>query len=294
MSNPKLTIAIPTHNSAKTIKETIESALNQSYPLKEILIIDDDSKDDTVEICRKYPVRVMVNERNFGIGVNLSSLMSEAQGRYVVYLCSDDVFTHPMVCSDIVSIFDKCPDVGVIGRYYYQFMDGKPGAVMVERSRNILISSINPSGMAFRKQDILASNKMFIEMPTMVSRYLAKYRWTMMEYDTVAVRLHPGGNTATKEEYYIDSPIQTLTDFYGKDFKYHLGLIQLKNRAPKRLWKEIWLTVKINPKNLLDPLFYFCAITAVIVPGYILRPLSDFYRDKITRQFVSIKRRDDV
>lgn len=97
-----------------------------------------------------------------------------------------------------------------------------------------------------------------------------------------------GGNTGTKESYYVELPIKTLTDFYGRDFKYHLGLIQLKNRAPKILWREIWLTVKINPKNLLIFKFYFCVITAVIVPSFILRHLSNFWRHRINRHFVSI------
>lgn len=294
----KLTIAIPAYNSSKTIKESIESALAQDYPLKEILVIDDCSTDDTVKICMSYPIRVIKNDKNYGIGTNLVRLMDEAVGKYVVYLCSDDLFADKRVCSDIVKVFDSKPDIGVIGRYYYQFMDGHEGAVMVERSKNILLSSINPSGMAFRKREVFGTNRIFIEMPSIVAQYLKFTRWTMLEYDTVAVRLHPSkaetnGNTGTKASYYNDSPIKVLTDFYGKDFKYHLGLIQLKNRAPKILLREIWITVKINPRNLLDPLFYFCAITAVTVPGFILRPLSDFWRHRIGRHLVSTIKRGD-
>lgn len=284
----KLTIAIPAFNSSKTIRESIESALAQNYPLKEVLIIDDASTDNTVEICKEYPVRVIKNEYNLGIGLNLASLMDEAYGRYIVYLCSDDIFANKRVCSDIVKIFDTRSDIGVIGRYYYQFMDGHKGAVMVERSKNIFLSSINPSGMAFRKRDVFGVNKIFLEMPLIVKQYLQFTRWTMLEYDTVAVRIHPSGNTGCKSSYYVESPVQVFHDFFGKDFKYHLGLIQIKNRAPKLLWREIWLTVKLNQKNLLDPQFYFCAIIAAIVPGFILRHLSDFWRHRINRNFVSI------
>lgn len=290
---PKLTIAIPAYNSAKTIRESIKSALDQNYSLKEVLVIDDCSTDDTVNIAKSMGARVVRNEYNLGIGLNLASLMDEAYGKYVIYLCSDDLFADPNVCADVVKIFDAKPEIGVIGRYYYQFMDGHPGAVMVERSNNIFLSSINPSGMAFRKRDVFGKNTIFLEMPLIVRQYLSFTQWTMLEYDTVAVRLHPSGNTGCKSSYYTDSPVKVFHDFFGKDFKYHLGLIQIKNRAPKLLLGEIWSTVKLNPKNLADPLFYLCALTALIVPGSILRPLSDFWRHRINRHFVSIIKRGD-
>lgn len=290
--NIKLTIAIPCYNSSKTIRESIESAIRQEYPLKEILIIDDCSTDDTVKIALEYSVRVIVNTKNLGIGGNLTRCMQEAAGRYVLYLCGDDVFTNTLVASDVVRIFDTSPGIGVIDRYFYQFIDGYPGAVMVIREPNILLSSICPSGMAFRRRDnIVASSRIFIELPSMVAEYLKFTQWARLEYDTVAARLHPRGNTGCKPTYYKESPIQVLTDFYGKDFKYHLNLVQLKNRAPKLLWREIWLTVKLRKKSLLEFDFWACAAIAVITPTFFLRKLSDFYRHRINRHRVSIIKR---
>ena len=154
---------------------------------------------------------------------------------------------------------------------------------MTVREKNIFLSSCNPSGMAFRNMKVWGENRIFIEMPLIVSQYLKLFEWTTMEWDTVAVRLHPSGNTGCKSSYYTDSPVRVYTEFLGKDFKYHLGLIQLKNRAPKLLLREIYLTARLNPKNLLDPFFWFCALVALIVPGFILRHLSDFYRHRISR-----------
>jgi glycosyltransferase involved in cell wall biosynthesis len=290
MSKVNVTIAIPAYNSAKTIRESIESALAQEYPLKEVLVIDDGSTDNTTEIVREYSgrVRLICNFKNTGIGKNLESCFRYADGKYIVFLCSDDVFTNSMVVSDIVHVFQTQPKIGVVGRYYYQFMNGHPGAVMVVREKNVLLSSCNPSGMAFRKMEVVGTNRIFIEMPTIVAEYLKTFDWTMLEYDTVAVRLHAGGNTGTLETYYKESPVKVWTDFLGKDFKYHLGLIQLKNRAPKTLWREICLTVELNRENLKDPWFWFCASIAVIIPSSILRRLSDFYRHRISRNFCEI------
>lgn len=287
----KISILIPSHNNAKTIKESIESALAQEYPHKEIIVIDDCSTDETVKIAMQFPVKVIVNTENMGIGKNLQKCMESANGRYILYLCGDDVFTNSLVASDVVAVFDRKPEVGVIGRYYYQFLDGYSGAVMLERSKNILLSSINPSGMAFRVRPIRGENTIFLEMPKIVAQYLKFTQWTMLEYDTVAVRLNPSVNTGCQSSYYKESPIQVLTDFYGKDFKYHFLFIQLKNRAPKILWREICLAVKINPKNLKDPMFWFSAITAVLIPRYMLIPLSRFYRHRITRRYCEVIQR---
>jgi glycosyltransferase involved in cell wall biosynthesis len=286
MPNIKITIAIPAYNSEKTIRESIESALAQVYPLKEILVINDGSTDRTAEIARSYPIRVLDNEKNIGIGLTLERLMREARGRYVIYLCSDDIFTHPLVVTDYIEIFDAQSDIGIIGRYYYQFMNGYKGAIMVCRDKNILTQACNPSGMAFRKMDIVGTNKIFIEMPSIVVQYLKKYRWTMLEYDTIAARIHPGGNTGNKKKYYTESPIKNWTDLVGKKFKFNQGFVQLRNRAPRLLLREIYLSIKINPKITLDPSFWFYALMALIVPGFISRPLANFYRHRITRQFL--------
>ena len=283
--NIKVTIAIPVFNNEKTIEATLITVAMQQYPLKEILVLDDGCTDGTIEICQKYNARIIRNEKNMGIGLSLARLMDEAYGKYVVYMCADDLFTNIFVVSDIVKIFDEQPTIGVIDRNYYQFLNGHSGAVMECRYDNIFQSSCNPSGMAFRKIDgIVGSNEIFIEMPTIVVQYLRKWRWTKMEYDTVAVRLHPGGNSGTKAEYYKGSQIKNWVSLIGDGFRFNMGFIQIKNRAPKMLWSEINMALKYTPKVKKEWQFWVCVVIAVVVPGYILRPLSNFYRHRISRR----------
>lgn len=289
MSKSVITICIPSFNQEKVIAESVESALSQKGKGIKVLVVDDASTDNTVQIVRQYPVGLVVNSCNLGIGRNLERCMSLADSHYIIYLCGDDQFTHPMVVSDYINQFRSNPKLGIIGRYYYQYMNGYDGAIMVCRDKNILTQSCNPSGMAFIKDKFMGSNKIFIECPSIVAQYLQKgYEWTMLEYDTVKARIHPGGNTATKEWYYTESPIKNWTDLVGRDFTFYQGFIQLKNRAPKMLWGEICESVKINPKVLFQPLFWLYATIAVIVPRRYLIPLSNFYRHRITRRFVRI------
>ncbi len=92
--NPKISIIIPTLDSAKYIKECVDSVLNQSLKDIEILCIDANSTDGTLEILQDYAkadlrLRVIVSEKkSYGYQVNLG--ISHAQGEYIGIVESDD------------------------------------------------------------------------------------------------------------------------------------------------------------------------------------------------------------
>lgn len=291
MASPKVTIVIPSYNNEKHIVQAIESALAQDYPLKEIIVLDDCSKDSTVLKVNEYPeVKFIGRVVNQGIGENLERAFYEAMGKYIVFLCADDKFSSIHVVHDIVRILDRHNDIGIVGRYYYYFMDNYPGAIGVCREKNILIQSCCPSGMAFRKLDIpiKGTNKIFVEMPSIVAQYLPHCRWTMLEYDTIGARFHPGGNTGHKKSYYTESPTQNWIDLLGQNYKDFPMFIQLKNRAPKLLWREICLHIKQDKSVLLEWKFWVYALMAILLPGVILRNLTNFYRHRIARRYAKI------
>ncbi len=296
---PKVSIIIPVYNEMSIVETSIDSALGQDYNDKEIVVIDDCSTDDTYKMCEPYPVKLFRNEKNLGLAGNLNELIKKSTGEYIVILCGDDVFTHPSVVRDMVKHFERSEYLGVLSRYYYQYMNGYPGAVMTIRG-DILTASCQPSGVGFRRTALKGEfpNKLFVEVPTMVKRIMdGGWIGAIMNYDTIAARLHPGltGNEATKPGYYRTNPPQSPTmnwyEVTGKPIGMYLGFIQIKNRAPWLLLSEIKVTIKINPKCLLNIGFWFCVLIALIVPGCILRPLSNFYRHRITRHFVKIIRR---
>ena len=296
---PKVSIVLPVYNQARIVAQSIYSALEQDYKNKEIVAIDDCSADCTYRICESFPIFCYRNKVNLGLAGNLDECIKKAQGEYIIILCGDDVFTNAFVVSDMVKIFEENSNVGVIGRYYYQYLDGYPGAVMTIRG-DILISSCQPSGIGFRKSAIQGqfSNKLFVEVPSMVKKILdAGWNYEMIKYDTIAARLHPGpkGNAASAPSYYKSgkgqSPIMNWYEILGKPIGMYVGFIQIKNRAPWMLMDEIWINIKLKPIILFNIRFWFCVLTAIIVPGWILRRLSNFYRHRITRHFVSIIKR---
>lgn len=94
MSSPTVSICIPSYNIEKFIGITIESALSQTYKDFELVIIDDNSKDKTLDIINRYSdyrIRVIINEKNLGPQENWNKALSEAKGKYIKILCHDDL-----------------------------------------------------------------------------------------------------------------------------------------------------------------------------------------------------------
>ena len=89
-----MSVCIPTYNAARWIDATIRSVLGQSRGDFELLILDDASTDDTLEIVRRFDdprIRLLVNETNRGAEAAWNRLLAEATGRFVKLLCCDDL-----------------------------------------------------------------------------------------------------------------------------------------------------------------------------------------------------------
>ncbi len=95
-----VSIVIPTYNRADLLEEAILSSLQQTYSNKEVIVIDDGSRDNTKEICKKYvasgQIRYVYKE-NGGIGSALNRGISEMKGTWFKWLSSDDVLIHNAV-----------------------------------------------------------------------------------------------------------------------------------------------------------------------------------------------------
>src|SRR5947207_13744185 len=98
MSAPLISILTTAYNRDKYIAQAIESVLASSFKDFELIIVDDCSKDYTVEIARRYTsdprVQVHVTERNLGGYPNRDPAASLPAGRYLKYI-GPDHYLHP-------------------------------------------------------------------------------------------------------------------------------------------------------------------------------------------------------
>ncbi len=86
-----VSIVIPAYNAEKWIRQCIDSALGQSYPYKEVIVIDDGSTDSTVQEIKSYGDRVLlVQSEHAGANAVRNRLTRLAQGEWLQYLDADD------------------------------------------------------------------------------------------------------------------------------------------------------------------------------------------------------------
>lgn len=92
-----ISIITPAYNSEKYIESTILSVINQTYKNWEMIIIDDSSKDSTHDIISRYNIidsriRVISLEKNSGVSNARNIGISKAQGSWIAFLDSDDIW----------------------------------------------------------------------------------------------------------------------------------------------------------------------------------------------------------
>lgn len=117
MKNLTVAICIPTYNQAEYLKDCIKSALNQTYPQVSVYVSDDQSTDDTENICnvyrQQYPnFHYTRNEENLGIAKNVNKLLRRPKTDFIVRLDSDDVLD-PEYVETLLSLFEKYPEAGI-------------------------------------------------------------------------------------------------------------------------------------------------------------------------------------
>ncbi len=90
-----ISVIIPVFNGAKTIKETIDSILNQIFQNLELIIIDDGSKDTTLEVVKSFSdSRIKVfSYPNAGLSASRNRGISQAKGEYISFIDADDLWT---------------------------------------------------------------------------------------------------------------------------------------------------------------------------------------------------------
>ena len=92
---PLVSILIPAHNAEQWIEDTIRSALAQTWPNKEIIIVDDGSTDQTLSIAQKFAFKTVsvIAQKNQGAAAARNKAFALSQGNYIQWLDADDLLS---------------------------------------------------------------------------------------------------------------------------------------------------------------------------------------------------------
>lgn len=317
---------MPVYNGADFIGETLKSVLNQSFKNYELIIVDDCSADNTAEIIKIFNdkrIKYYKNQKNLGYPKNLAKCFQKASGEIIFLMAQDDILAKNAFLK-INHIFSKMPVIGAVTRPYFWFDQAINQPVRAKEQLNTNQDEIitikddfkrivavfktldQLSGLAFRKkyfntpfgQDIFTCHvypfvSIFKNHPVV---FLKNY--------TVRVRIQ-SSQTRYLSTIYNKSPLQSWVDLFHSVFpekKYvhlrnyllknfvannYVGLVQIKNYGSfKNLLREIYLLLKYRPNNFFQPLFWFFTLLTLILPKFLLIPLTDWYKNFFNAKFL--------
>jgi glycosyltransferase involved in cell wall biosynthesis len=170
MNAPELSICIFTYNSAHFLSDAISSVMRQGLEDYEIVIVDNASQDDTEALVRGLNnpyIRYFRNPENFGPHYSSKRCVAEARGKYIKYLCADDVLVDGVLLKQM-EVLRRRPDVALV-TCDLCVTDSKlrekavsrqfPGECSAARMINLCLSGLGnyiggPSSIMFRRRDI--------------------------------------------------------------------------------------------------------------------------------------------
>ena len=117
-SNTLISIIIPCYNDAKYIEQSLYSALNQTYPNKEVIVVDDGSNLETKGILKKLEPKItkLISQENQGQSTARNVGIKEAKGEYILVLDSDDYFDATF-CEKAIAVFLENMDIKIVTCY---------------------------------------------------------------------------------------------------------------------------------------------------------------------------------
>jgi glycosyltransferase involved in cell wall biosynthesis len=314
-------ILIPTYNGSKYITPTIKSILSQSFKNFRIVICDDASTDNTVQIIKKIkdPRIVIKNHfKNLGYSLNLERARKYAKAEFI-YLCGQDDIMATNTLKNTIHAFKISPDIGAVTRPYFWFDKDINIPVRAKKQLNSKKDTIvkitdNPQKIirVFQTLDQLsglAYRAKFMTLPFHPDIFpchiypfadiFKNHPVVFLKDYNIAVRI-ASSQTRSLSSIYNKSPllswVQMVKSIYSerkyqkvqkyliKNFitKNYVGLVQLRNYAKyKYFLREIWYLVKFNWENIFSPSFWFFSIGCILTPPFILIPLVDWYKNKI-------------
>lgn len=124
----KLSVAMATYNGADYIEEQLDSVLKQTRAVEEVIICDDCSKDNTVEIVEAFiskhhlqsKWRIEVNEKNLGFGSNFFLAIMKTTGDIIFFCDQDDIWVLNRVQA-MTEVMEENPDILMLGSEYEPF-----------------------------------------------------------------------------------------------------------------------------------------------------------------------------
>src|SRR5437899_6346759 len=106
---PLVSILIPAYNAEPWIADTIQSALGQTWPNKEIIVVNDGSRDQTLSVARRFASKTVsvVTQENLGASAARNKAIALSQGDYIQWLDADDLLSPDKIRKQMAAAVEK-------------------------------------------------------------------------------------------------------------------------------------------------------------------------------------------
>lgn len=267
MIGRKVSVIISTYNNEKTIIQTLESIMKQTYKNYEVIICDDGSKDKTELLVKKfqekYPEKIIVvkNVWNCGAAYGRNHAIQHSSGDYIAIIDGDDL-AKPDRLEKQVAFLEKNPEIAIVGSNVDLFDENG-----IWKKNSILPKQ--PS------TDDILKNRIFCNPSTMIRREVV----VMVQGFTVAEWTGRGQDT------------EFWSKIFGKGYKGYniqesLTLYRVDsneiNRRKIRENSKNYIKLKIRIlKNLNSPLYKYTYLLKPIVRSIMPKKLYAYYHLKM-------------
>jgi glycosyltransferase involved in cell wall biosynthesis len=213
---PLVSVVIPTYNYGHVVTEAVESALAQTYPAVEVIVVDDGSTDDTRERLAPYGDRIRyIHQANAGLSAARNTGIRAARGEFIALLDSDDAF-HPRKLELQMRYLAERPDVVLVGTrsttdpdHRYPTPPEPVPAREIPLDRLVITSHFPPSSVVIRRACIDSVGLFDVNLRSTEDRDFwirvgARFGVAVLDAPLTWYRLHPGSmsRNAEKMAYY--------------------------------------------------------------------------------------------
>lgn len=173
-----VSVIMPVYNGQKYLAEAISSILHQSYENWELIIIDDGSTDDSLQVAKEFGdprLRILVNEQNRGVAFSLNRAIRESRGEYVARMDSDDI-ARPERLKVQVEFLKNNPSISIVGSAIQCFGEIENLYLYPENHAECLVDLLfkpcfaHPAVM-WRKEDLVEHSLWYQEEPPTAEDY---------------------------------------------------------------------------------------------------------------------------
>jgi len=278
MIPPLISILLPVYNGAATLSDAICSVLEQTFTNYEILLLDDGSTDNSLEVARTFSdprLCVIHDGTNRGLAYRLNQGIDLARGKYIARMDQDDI-CFPERLAKQFEFLETCPEIDLLGC-----------RVIVFRSSRHIVG-LTPFCGTHEEICAYPWRGLYLAAPTWMGRveWFRRHRYGIPEAihaddQELLLRAYPDSRFACMEEVLLAYRKESFRS--GKTWRARKALLkaQLSHFIRRRQWSNVSLSLGFALSKIVVDLVYIVAGNR----GPVFKQISESIPDDLAKEF---------